>query len=427
MTRPAARAQPDADRGSGASFSPLSPSRERDLVLAAIALAVLAWYVSRTAVQLLHGYPASDFRNYYVAAQDFAAGRDVYAQALRCCNGVVRNDGFNYPPLIAELVRPLTVLSLTAAARVWLVLNQLMLAGAIFLAWRTLRDHVSTGALLLLLSLTLAFRPLSVAIELAQVTVLLTLLLAVAAYSYARRREAALGGVAVAIATLIKLLPVVMALAFVRWDRRPRFLVGAATLAATTVVVLGTLWVLTPATQEFFFRVMVRFTSTPDIYGNQSLQAVSRRAQIVLLGGVGPAGRVLTALAMLALIGLTWWRGARVEGAVGRLAVFASLLAVIPLVSPLTWDHHLVTEMLVVALIAPGLAPRSGRWWLVVAAYPLLWLPAVPWILVSDSLHAPRVVTILLGGSMPTLGELLLWLACLRCLRTGQETLPREP
>lgn len=416
-----------AGKGPGTSFSLLSASPERDRALQVVAVAALAWYVTHTMGQLLHGYPASDFRNYYLAAQDIAAGRDAYARALRCCNNVVSNDGFNYPPLIAELVRPLTGLSLKAAAQAWLVLNQLMLAGTMLVTWRALRDHVSPGALLALFSLTLVFRPLLVAIELAQVSVLLALLLAVAAHSYSRRQEAALGGVAVAVATLVKLLPGVMALAFIRWDRRPRFLLGAATLAGSGLVIVGVLWVLTPVTQEFFFQVLARFTGAPDIFGNQSLQAVSRRAQIVLLGGVRPAGQVLTAVAILALIATTWWWGARTEGQVGRLVVFASLLAVIPLVSPLTWDHHLATEMLVIALISPVLVRGGRRWWLVLVAYVMLWLPAVPWILVFDALHASRQVTVLLGGSMPTIGEVLLWLACLGSLRAGHEVSRRLP
>ncbi|MEA2683971.1 MAG: alpha,2-mannosyltransferase [Chloroflexota bacterium] len=392
------------------------------MALLVVALAMVAGHMVGAATQLLHGYPASDFRNYYLAARDIAAGRDVYTQALRCCNGVVRNDGFNYPPLLAEALRPLAGLPLWVAARAWLVLNELMLAAASFISWRTLRGHVSTGALLSLLSLTLAFRPVTLSIDQGQVGILLTLLLAVAAHSYARRRGAAVAGVSVAVATLVKLLPGVMVLAFVRWDRRPRLLVAAMTFVASVVVIGGALWLLTPSTREFFTQVLPGFTTTPDIYGNQSLQAVSRRWQIVLLGGVGTPGKVLTLLAVLALIAFTWWRGARVEGPAGRMAVFASLLAVIPLASSLTWDHHLVTEMLALALLAPLLAPGSRRWWMVVAAYPLLWLPAFPWIIGFDALHSPHVLTALVAGSMPAFGEVLLWTACVLSLAPAGES-----
>ncbi|MFN2465127.1 MAG: glycosyltransferase family 87 protein [Candidatus Dormibacteria bacterium] len=392
----------------------------RDMVLLVIAVAVLGWWIIRAAGQLVHGYPASDFRNYWLAAQDVSAGRDPYTATLRCCHGVVRNDGFNYPPLVAELVRPLSGLPLGVANRVWLGVNELMLGAAIFVTWRTLRGRVGGPVLLALFSLTLAFRPVVVAMDQGQVGVLMVFLLALAASSYARQRQAGWAGVAVAAATLVKPLPVLLAIGFVRWDRRPRLLAAAATFTAAGVAIVLSLWLLTPYTAEFFVRVLPGFTTgSPEIYGNQSLPAVSQRAQLVLLGGVTTPGRILTAIAVLGLIGLTWWRGSRVEGHVGRLAVFASLLAVIPLASTLTWDHHLITEMLALALLTPSLAqaPRLRR--VLVAAYLLLWLPAFPWLVVFSALHAPYVVSALVAGSMPTLGELLLWLACLASLPRG--------
>ena len=49
--------------------------------------------------------------------------------------------------------------------------------------------------------------------------------------------------------------------------------------------------------------------------------------------------------------------------ALNRL-VFAAFLAVTPIISSITWDHHLVTELLVLTLLAPSLRPGTAPTWL---------------------------------------------------------------
>lgn len=370
-----------------------------------------------------------DFQVYYRAAQDFGTGRDPYYHALHCCQGIFDTPGgYTYPPLLAELMRPLAALPIREATRAWLALNYALLAASIYMTWRLVGAWISPTAKATLLTATLLFKPLQVTIDLRQINLLLVFLLTVAVVSYARRRGAVAAGIAIAVGGVVKLLPALLAVALVRRQGRLRLLPGFMAFVATSVVLLGALLLITPFTADYFLRVLPRLTQGSAVYLNQSLLGVSLRLQFLLFHGVQPVVHVLTSLAVLALVALTWWRGRALDGPRGRTVVFASLLALVPVVSSITWDHHLVSELLVFALAAPVLAPWSGRWWLAVVAYPLLWLPHSVWIVGLNGLGAPLPLIVLLGGSLPAIGTLMLWLACyLGLSRTPSEAVPPVP
>jgi hypothetical protein len=371
--------------------------------------------------QVLHPDTSSyDFRVYYEAAQALARGNDPYEYALHCCQGVFGTPGgYTYPPLLAELMRPLGAISIEAATRAWLIVSQACLAAAIYLVWRLLRNRVTATTLAVLLVATLLFRPLHVSDDLRQVNLPLLLLLALAAYSFARSERALWAGAAIALGAMIKLLPVVLLTALVRARGRPRVLPGMAVAAATGALGLAFMWFTSPYTVLYFTRLVPRLAAGSAVYLNQSLYGVSLRAQVFFLGAPRAELRLATSAVAVAALAATWWLGRAREDEVGRLALFAALLAMVPIISTITWDHHLVTEMLVLGLVAPSLPPRSRRWWMAVAAYPLLWLPDSVWVLALAAIHAPRPLVVMLGGSVPALGTILLWAACCLSLRHG--------
>jgi Glycosyltransferase family 87 len=100
---------------------------------------------------------AADFEHFYEASKSLAAGTDIYAGD---------SQHYIYPPLLALLLRPLSIIPLSAAAGTWLVLNGGLLAAAAWLAARAAasrlgcfaRDHLIAqaailGSLLLLIEI----------------------------------------------------------------------------------------------------------------------------------------------------------------------------------------------------------------------------------------------------------------------------------
>ncbi|MFV2062863.1 MAG: glycosyltransferase family 87 protein [Chloroflexota bacterium] len=79
------------------------------------------------------GQFAIDFGAYYLAAERSAAGEAIYAAVM--LQGPVDAQGVDqylYPPLFAQLLRPLTVLSLEGAALVWFLTQSLAVFAALW-------------------------------------------------------------------------------------------------------------------------------------------------------------------------------------------------------------------------------------------------------------------------------------------------------
>jgi Glycosyltransferase family 87 len=71
------------------------------------------------------GGPKGDFGHFYEASKALATGADIYAGD---------SQHYIYPPLLALLLRPLSLIPLSAAAGTWLVLNGGLLAAGAWLA-----------------------------------------------------------------------------------------------------------------------------------------------------------------------------------------------------------------------------------------------------------------------------------------------------
>jgi len=391
----------------------------RDVLALCMATAVSIGYVTKGIAQIVWPETGSyDFQVYLQAARDLSHGADPYIHTLHCCEGVFATPGgYTYPPLMAELIRPLASLSLVQATRVWLIISQLAIAGGIYLVWCLVRHRITVTAQATLLVATLLFDPLASTIDLRQVNAVLVFVFALAAYGYARQRSAIAAGVVIAFGGVIKLLPALLVVAFLRWDRRLRVLPGLTAFVVVAATLVLAMWLATPYTGEFFSAVLPKLAAGSAVYLNQSMSGVSLRLQVLLFGDARPPLQAITALLSLCLLGFTWWLGRTRDDEPGRIAVFASLLALVPIVSTITWNHHLLAEMLVFGLAAPLLAPWTLRWWMAVVAYPLLWLPHSFGILGFAGLHLPPALVVMLGGSLPAVGTVLLWAACCLCLR----------
>jgi hypothetical protein len=365
-----------------------------------------------------------DFRFYYQAAVDLAAGRDIYGHYLQCCTSTTAIlTGYIYPPLLAELFRPLTAVPVETALRAWYVICLLMLVGAVACIQAAVGVRLSPTARAWLLAATLFFLPLYDGLRLGQIHVLVLLVTALAALAFVRAGSGPASGSLLGVGTLLRFSPVLLAPMLLRRGPSRQELSGVVSFVAVVAVGAAALAIATPTTVEFVSTVLPRLTTGTSVYINQSIPGLLLRFQYLAYPGHVVEGfrYVVTALAVL-LVGLTWWRGLGVDGVPGRAAVFASLLAVLPMVSSVTWNHHLTLELLVIALLAPSLRPNTAPFWLGLAGYFLVWIPETLPIqaMLAVGLDKPTGLGLLValpGTSVNMIGEACLWVAALLVLR----------
>jgi alpha-1,2-mannosyltransferase len=363
-----------------------------------------------------------DYKPYYDAATSLNQGGDPYAAFLNACGPVWCHVGYIYPPLFAELFRPLALLTPHQGALIWLVLSYGFLAASIAVADRVVRGWLSATTRAMLLLAAMVFVPLYKNFYFLQVGALMLLILAAAAWSFTRRRDATTGGL-LGLASVLRVTPLIQAPMLLRSRADLRRPSGVAGLVIAILAIVGTLALLTTTTFEYVSTVLPRLGLSTGILENLSLPGALVRASL-LTGGPSQASLKYVGIVLqLVLLAVTWFYSLRLEGGRERAAVFAAFLAVTPIVSSITWDHHLVTELLVLALLAPSLRPGSRAWWLAVASYPLLWVPQgiterMVSLLGLDLPHGLAVAPFLLITGLNLLGMLLLWLACIDALGT---------
>ena len=398
------------------------PRGRRRLIVGAAALAAIGFAV-QAVFQLATLGSASlqyDYLPYANAASALNHGGDPYSAFLNACGSEWCNVGYIYPPLLAEAFRPLALLPPHTGAFIWLLLCYGMFAGAILVADRVTAGWLSTTARAGLLLLALAFVPLYSSLHFFQVGPLMLLLMGLAAWAFTRRRDAVAGAV-LGVSAVLRVTPIIQAPMLIRSRRDLLRPTGAAAMVVSAVAVVAFLALLTTTTFEYIDTVLPRLGVSTAVLDNQSLPGFVLRLQ--LLTGMPSAAAIhIGTLALQALIlGATLWYSLNLEGGRQRAAVFAAFLAVTPIVSSITWGHHLVTELLVLVLIAPSLRTGSRAWWLAAASYPLLWASrdATDPLVAALGLAFPtgyRVLPFLALTSVNLIGMIVLWLACLEVL-----------
>lgn len=401
------------------------------------AIGVLFWLV-RFTVQMVILPSESGLRwvfgEYIRAAADLNAHRDPYGPFLALCrHGCSTFDGYDYPPLFAEILRPLTFLPVENAARVWLVLNLIFLVIIVWIVHRLIRTWISRGALALLATAAAFFVPLFQVFYYFEAGILIALLLTIGAFYFVRRQHDEATGFALALAVLLKVQPIAMAPMLVRSRtdlKKPLALTG---MAIGLLALTGLTWVISPdRTVEWFKEVLPLLTTAPTIPENFSLAGVIGRGALLLTGQRPAALSILTLLASFGIVVATWRFSFGLNSPRARAATFASFVAMLPIISSVTWDHHLAIELLVYALMAPSLQIGRASWWMAIASYPLLCV-TTNLIFPLLALVAPirpdpaQIVVVLLVTSLDLLGMLLLWGACLLVLRAHASTVTHDP
>ncbi|MFN2462337.1 MAG: glycosyltransferase family 87 protein [Candidatus Dormibacteria bacterium] len=393
-----------------------------------------------------------DFGQFQRAAMDLSDGRNPYDTYLNMHCHAWCLGGYIYTPLLAEALRPLAHMPLPSAATVWLLLTHLMLVITIAILWRVLRGRTTTAALAMMLAAGLLFQPVYENISYVQIGVLLLLLLTAAAALHLDARPGwnAGSGALIGLASILKLTPVltVPALMPVGWARRTQAggrvegALGVVTAAAAATLLVGVMLVAVPHTADFFTRVLPHIGGGTAVYENKSLPSLVGRvfnAAAELSGRtvresdvLGPDAKVVALAATALVLGPLVLLAARMVPRPAaewsaRATAFAGFVAAMPIASTITWRHHLVVNLLAMALLLPSLWPLAGRTasragqWLVVASYPLTSVPqdlanraALSGGLDHHSLlYAVRYLAV---QDLNLLGMVFLWLACVLAL-----------
>ena len=392
-----------------------------------------------------------DFGQFQRAAQDLSAGRSPYEFFVtkHCPNWCL--GGYIYTPLFAEAIRPLAHLPLPRAVTIWLLLTHLMVLATALLLWRTLRGFTTTTALATMLGAGLLFQPLFENLSYVQIGTLLLLMLAGAAALHLHGGTArnAWAGALVGLAAVIKVTPLLMAPALlpVGWAARQRRsarlregLAGIAGVVVATLALVVAMLLFVPHTADFFTQVLPQIGGGTTAYENKSFPSLVGRAGdwVDLLSHAGtalaPNSKLVTVIGLLIFIAPVVLLAARRVPAEGReraarAAAFAAYVAAMPIVSTITWRHHLVISILAMALLLPALWPLAGppasraARWLLVASYPLTYIPqdAAHHFALGPTGHVDLTIfnafKVLLIEDLNLFGMVCLWLACVLALR----------
>jgi hypothetical protein len=335
-----------------------SPALAAVVVLAAVAAFV---YVHEV-VKLALADRAVDFATYYTYTLALARRLNPFDPAalatLQRTLGIAHADS---PPTFTPagylVLLPFTALPFGAARLAWILVNQACVAGAL-LAWRrTVRPSVVLGVAALAVALT--YQPLFENVAVGQLSLVILLLLAVGIGAQVQGRAAV---AALALSLAVQLKPHYLLLVpFLAWIGALRAavatLIAVAGWLVVSFAVFGVGWL------DAWWATARALAASPWLHvwpRNLSPHATLHR----VLGDDGP--RVVTdalavALALAVGIGVAWvTRGAAAHGRDGTLAAWSVALCALPLVSPLTEEHHLAILLLPLLFVVARLEEASA-------------------------------------------------------------------
>ena len=186
-----------------------------------------------------NGTHLGDFPTFYQAAQFAKQHRDIYTA------GRPPKQMYVYPPLIAFLYTPLTALPIVQAAHVSLLLNTLMLIGALFLAAKAIAQRLDPQGAVPIVAVAALVSILDVnemrnVLTMLETDAIMLLMFTLALYWLDRRPV--LAGIALAFAFNIKYLTIVTLPYLIlrrRWKTVAAMVAGSVFFALLPAVMLG--------------------------------------------------------------------------------------------------------------------------------------------------------------------------------------------
>lgn len=368
-----------------------------------------------------------DFSVYYRAAQALAHHGALYSTPPACCYNASAMSGYTYPPLFAFLMMPLTALSIDNAGRVWLVLDCLALVALLVIGIRAAPGRISLEARAWLVLLILTSGSVAGAIHEMQATPVVIALEAVFAWCIIQDRAPALGGFVLGLGTTIKAWPLLLAPAALRLPRRRATRVLVA-LAVTLIVALAVMFAVSPQLTFYVTRVLPSFSSGVVAPGNLSLPGVVLRS--LAAAGVPPPSALrfgFDAFELAAIVvTLVICRG--IPGKAGRALTVAGLLAIVPIVQGVTWNHHLIASILALVLVLPLMRAGSREWLLAVGGCvgAMIWQARIADALAAAGWNPPhnaiQFAVFVAAAALDLSGMCALWLGVMLSARRLRST-----
>ncbi len=341
--RSAAQATPDLP-----TIGRVRPAFVAQAVLVGVAVVIYALVIKQAVLD------HQDFGAYLNAARDIVRSQPLYAAFLHHpFPDATLRPAYIYPPSFALLIAPLGLLPDAAAAELWIAFQQAALAVAMVVVLRWLRP--TRWAVVGVVLATLSFYPLWVDVVQGQANLLVLLLVTVGIVGVLRGRAAF--GAAIGVAAALKLTPLILVV-WLLLDRR--FRAAAFVLGGFAILTLAGALLRFQDTVAYFGQVLPALASGTAFYANQSLAGVLDRtlsSNAYTQPWINlPWVSLLLIAAAVILISWWWWQTRR-HSAPARGVAFIPL---VPLLSSVTWTHHLV---IVLPLIWFSLVALGQREW----------------------------------------------------------------
>jgi alpha-1,2-mannosyltransferase len=351
----------------------------------------------------------------YRAAQMLLAGQPIYdAQLIN-----------NHPPFNAILFIPLTLLPYTQAFQLWGALSTILYLGIGYMVIRLLRIPLSPLGWLLGIGLALCWYPFQAHIALGQVSILLAACL-IGGWALLRSGYGYAAGLLFALAFWIKLFPGLIFL-FLLLRGKVKALIGAFVgllLGGAFTLV----WIGWEEAQHYFFHIA---PSASQKYGpypiNISITSIPERyftnggwiEPLIALPHITFYLTAILAFIILAMLGRQLWL--LPPGKQGDDIGFALTCLVMPLLSPISWQHGFVLLALPFGLLFAGAASVSDNkrrqlFLTLLAVFVFLSLPDIQLASWLMTVYAPYRMPWYAGMLfiLPTLAIVLLWRALWR-------------
>ena len=379
--------------------------------------------------QLVTPHRTYDFFVYFHAAQAVARGASPYAPPPSCCFNQAAMSGYTYPPLLAILLVPLTALSADDAARIWLVFVCFSLVTMVVVARRAAPGRISAEAMAWLTVLILHSGGVLGALREAQATVPVLALVALFAWSYVHGRRSVVGGALLAVAAAIKVWPLLLVPALLRLAHRERVR-SAIGFAGAGVAALALMIGISGQLVPYITHVLPSFSGGVVSADDLSIPGSALRSFATLGARPNPVLMLFFSGLEVVALGITWYLCRGVGGSAGRAILAAALMAIIPIVQGVTWNHHVIVDVIALMLVLPLLRRGSLCWSLAIAGCAVAtvwqqqlgdWLTGHGWLPPHNS---AQLLVFLVVTNIDLIGMFSLWFAIVLLARHMREAAP---
>lgn len=318
---------------------------------------------------------------------------------------------FTYPPFAALLFWPFAQVSVRLGQLAWLVINLLALVAMTAVSIRAVRPEWPRrriwGIALVALFPVLRLSPDILTLDYGQVNFVIALLILVDLTGVVRLRSRTLPrGVLLGIAAAVKLTPLIF-IPFLVLTRQFR---AAATALGSFLVCSAAAFAIAPHSSGFYWPHKIFERAASLIYiSDQNLHSFLQR-----MLGAPPAPMLVDGLSLLFIVGglaVATWAYRTSSPILGILLCATTGL----IVSPVSWAHHYVWIVPVLAWLILGHDRPRGGWCWALAVAVLFWIAPIWWVPdVQQGYGGPLVILagnsfFLAAVAFLLLASLLLW------------------